>query len=650
MKVITKRKLFVVVSILLISNFTYSQKSKIKKANEEFDKYAFIDARKIYLKVVDAGYESAQVFKKLGDTYYFNSEYEEAVKWYKKLIEKYPKELEPEYFYRAAQTFKSIGEYHISKKLMGEFASRSATTRIAKNFMENYPALDSLVDFQSKIFEVKNITNKMSSSDFGPSFHNDKIVYASSSVNIKGDNKTHDWTGLPYLNLYEAEIDEEWQLINPKLLKGDINSPYHESSAVFTKDGMTMYFTRNNYIDGKKKKNQKKLITLKIYKATKKEDGTWGNVQELSFNDDSYSVAHPALNPDENRLYFSSNMKGTQGESDIWYVDIIGDFFYGTPVNLGPEINTEARETFPYISKNNNLYFSSDGHMGLGGLDIFVVSLHENGEFSEVTNLKQPLNTNMDDFGFILDEEKQIGYLSSNRDGGAGSISDDIYRVWEKCGDITIKGVVLDAFIKNPVADAAVTLLDEDNNVVSQTTTNIDGYYEFLNLVDCSKQYAIRVENDSKEYEPSEQTITTPRGSHSLEVNIELTPPECAVNDLGCRLNLQPIYFNYGKYSIRSDAEIELAKILQAMKEYPLLEIHIESHTDSRSSSLFNLKLSEKRAWSTMQWLVNKGIDRSRLTSKGYGETQLLNSCSNGVDCSDMEHELNRRSVFIIKK
>ncbi|MEX0313906.1 MAG: OmpA family protein [Allomuricauda sp.] len=649
------KKSFTVLNILIFSilfltgHSAFGQKSKLKRANEEFDQYAYIDARKIYLKVAESGYESSQLFKKLGDTYYFNSEYTEAVKWYQKLIEKYPTNLEPDYYYRMAQTYKSVGRYHESKKMMGKYASLTANSNIAKNFIESYPYLDSLVDFQSNKFEVKNITNTQSSSDFGPSLFQNKIIYASSSASPKGD-KIHEWNGLPYLDLYEAEISEDWKLSKPIPLKGDINSPYHESSAIITKDGNTIYFTRNNYINGKKKSNKEKLVTLKIYTAQRDQDGSWKNVKELPFNNDSYSVAHPALNSDETKLYFSSDMKGTYGESDIWYVEIDSlSNTYSSPVNLGPEINTEARETFPFISKSNTLYFLSDGHLGLGGLDVFAISLSEGGQFSAVTNLKQPINTNKDDFGFIMDEEKQIGYLSSNRDGNAGSISDDIYRVWEKCGVISIQGIVSNSKTGEPLTASMVTLLDENNNEISKIPSDNNGFYVFKDSLDCNKRYAIRAEHSTKEYNPIEKNIVTPRGTHTIDVNMELIPPDCPVDDLGCRLNLQPIYFDYGKYTIRKDAEVELAKILQAMKEYPQLKIHIESHTDSRSSAKFNKRLSSRRAWYTMEWLIKHGIERDRLTSKGYGETQLLNECSNGVKCSEEKHQLNRRSVFIIQ-
>lgn len=632
---------------LLLTFLAYSQKGNIKKANEEFDAYSFIDAREIYLKVVNDGYRSAQVFKNLGDTYYFNSEYGEAIVWYKKLMADYPNDVEPIYYYRSAQSLKSIGEYQESKKMMGKYAGLSSNTEIAKNFLKDYPALDSLVGFKSKEYEVENVTKLLTSSDFGPSFYEkSKLVFASASGATKG-NGVHLWTGLPYLDLYTADIDDEWRLANPKPLEGNINTKFHESSAAFTKDGNTMYFTRNNSKNGRKKTGKDKLVSLKIFKATKQEDGTWGEIKELPFNSDSYAVAHPALSPDEKRLYFSSDMKGTVGQSDLWYVDINSDGSYGDPVNLGPTINTEARETFPFISQHNNLYFSSDGHLGLGGLDIFVVSLGNNSEFAEVTNLKKPINSNMDDFGFIFNEAEKIGYLSSNREGSDGSISDDIYRVWEMCGDIVLQGIISNARSGEAIYNATVQLVNKDNRIIAKTKTDREGNYKFENFLNCTEKYTVVA--SFRDYQPNQESITTPRGSEIVQVDLELTPPECAVDDLGCRLNLQPIYFDYGKSFIRPDAEVELSKILQALKEYPQLKIHIESHTDSRSSSGFNLRLSERRAQATLQWLVNKGIDRNRLSAKGYGETRLLNHCSNGVRCTEEEHQLNRRSMFIIK-
>ncbi|MEM9648299.1 MAG: OmpA family protein [Bacteroidota bacterium] len=640
-----KPLLLPIISILCFQMM--GQKSVIKKANKEFDTYDYIDARKIYLKVVENGYESAQIYKKLGDTYYFNSDYPEALKWYTKLHQIYPNDMEPIYYHRMAQSLKSSGDYLTSKKLMGAYAGLSASSRLAEIFVEKYPSLDSLAQHRSTAYEIVNITKSMKSSDFGPSFYLDKLVYASSSQNTEG-NKVHNWSGLPYLDLYQAELDANGAFTKTKPLEGEINSPYHESTAAFTKDGETVYFTRNNYINGKKGSNKQKLVSLKIYRASKKKDESWGSVKELPFNSDSYSVAHPALSPDEKRLYFSSDMQGTLGLSDIWYVDILDNFSFGPPVNLGAKINTEARETFPFISENNNLYFSSDGHMGLGGLDVFKISLEDTVQLSEVINLKPPINTAMDDFGFIIKEEEQIGFLSSNRDGKPGSMSDDIYRIKQSCGKITVKGNVENASSKEPIREATITLLDDKNQIITKTKTNTQGEYTIENGLECEKQHTIRVEPQGLNYDISEKIFTTPLGSGALDVDFQLTSPDCALNDLGCRLKLQPIYFDYGKDTIRKDAEVELAKILHALKEYPSLRIHIESHTDSRSGSKFNMKLSEKRAASTRLWLINNGTEAGRLTAKGYGETQLLNNCINGVRCPESDHQLNRRSVFTI--
>ena len=323
------------------------------------------------------------------------------------------------------------------------------------------------------------------------------------------------------------------------------------------------------------------------------------------------------------------------------------DGSYGTPVNLGPSINTEARETFPFISKQNNLYFSSDGRSGLGGLDIFVTPLNNSGRTGDITNLGKPANSNKDDFGFIIDEEKRIGYLSSNRDGQrGGSIGDDIYRVQEKC-EITIVGTVTNMATGEVLPGSTVTLLDSNNNIMEEVTAGEDGRYKFTETAECGSQYIVRAKSDGCEYK--EELVETPDKTGEIEVPMPLECDPCPPNDLGCRLSLQPIYFDFDRWNIRPDAAIELAKILAAMRQYPQLIIHIESHTDSRGNDSYNEALSEKRAQSTLNWLVDQGIDASRLSAKGYGEYQLQNKCANGVECTEEEHQLNRRSMFIIQ-
>ncbi|MBL4662175.1 MAG: OmpA family protein [Flavobacteriaceae bacterium] len=648
---VVKRILMFVLVIGFASTTQAQNKNRVEKANKEFDKYSFIDARAIYLKVVEDGYTSSEIYKKLGDTYYFNGEYSEAASWYEKSITQYPNDTEPVYYYRAAQSFKSISEYEKSDNMMMAYQKVGGNSLILKNFNEDPNYLESIA-FKAKGYEVEKVDINTDASDFGPSYYGDKLVFASSSRSNEG-TKTHEWNQQPFLDLYVADMDEEGKLSNVTPLDGDINTPYHESSTAFSKDGSTVYFTRNNYIDGKKKRDKEKTIRLKLYKAIKSGENFWTNIEELPFNNDNYSVAHPALSVDEKRLYFSSDMPGaltldenTPALSDIWYVTINEDGSYGSPINLGPTINTEARETFPFISKQNNLYFSSDGRSGLGGLDIFVTPLSSNGNTGVITNLGEPANSNQDDFGFIINEEKRLGFLSSNRDGTNGSVGDDIYRVQEKC-EITIVGTVTDIATGEILPGATVTLLDENNITVETVTVGADGSYSFTQFAECSSQYLVRAKSDGCEFK--EELVETPENTGVIDVPMALECDPCAVNDLGCRLSLQPIYFDFDRYNIRPDAAIELAKILAAMREYPQLVIHIESHTDSRGIDSYNEALSEKRAQSTLSWLVDQGIDRNRLSAKGYGEYQLQNQCSNGVECTEEEHQLNRRSMFIIQ-
>jgi outer membrane protein OmpA-like peptidoglycan-associated protein/tetratricopeptide (TPR) repeat protein len=642
MKIFLKSASLLLIMLLFTGNI-FSQKGKVAKANKNFDKYSYIDAREVYLKVVEDGYKSAEIYKRLGDTYYYNSEYKSASKWYSNLMSEFPDDIEPKYYYRGAQSLKSSGEYEKSDNIMKLYYDNGGSTIVAKNFSENPGYLHSIAE-NARDFSIEKTTINSNLSDFGPSFYGNKIVFASSQKN-EGE-KILSWNGLPFLDLYQADMDDEGNLSNVTVLSGDINTKYNESSTAITKDGKTLYFTRNNFTEGKKGRDSKKTIRLKLYKATKSGDNLWTNVVELPFNGAEFSVAHPALNNDENRLYFASDMEGTYGQSDLWYVDVSGGDSYGTPVNLGATINTEERDTFPFISDKNKLYFSSDGHAGLGGLDVFVSELNEDGSvLDSITNLGEPTNSVYDDFGFIINEEKRIGYISSNRSGDKGSIDDEIYLIKEKKCVISIEGVVTDIDTGALLPGAVVSLMDEELNLVDSTIVGEDATYNFN--VDCDKQYTLRVVKT--EYTPEEEAVKTPNKTGSIAVPFRLKLIGCPPEDLGCRLTLEPIYFDYDRFNIRPDAEIELAKILVAMREYTALIIHIESHTDSRAEDLYNELLSEKRAQSTLNWLVDQGIDRSRLSAQGYGETQLVNGCTNEVECTEEEHQLNRRSMFIIQ-
>jgi len=638
------RYIYTLLFVMLLYPFSgYSQINRLKHGEKLYEKYDYIDAQKVYKKVVERGYASAQIYADLGDSYYFQSNYQEASKWYEKLFNEFPESIDATHYVRAIQSFKSQGKYDEAESLLKEYAEKFKESSIAKQYDVDPNYLESIRDTDSD-YIIKELAINVPGSDHSPTFYGEnQIVYASPA--IKNVRNTHDWDGGTFLDLFIADRDtlDGW-LGNKRPIKGNINTELHESAAVFTKDGQTMYFTRNNIVDGKKRKDKEDVIRLRIFKAKYQEKDTWQVVEDLPINHDSYSTAYPALNAAEDKLYFSSDRDGTLGMSDIWYVALNKDGTYGNPVHLGESINTEGREGFLFIDSNDVLYFASDGHLGLGGLDIFKTQLDANGMPTKIESLGEPFNSPQDDFALIIEPEKEVGYFTSNRTTG-GSENDEIYYFYKECS-ILLKGQLKDKHTKEPLAGGTVKLLDADNTLVDEVVVGVDGSYLFE--VACGSDYLLQ---GSKEgYATEEHAIATPKKTGEILQDLELeVDGPCAPNDLGCRLALQPIYFDFDKHNIRPDAAVELAKVLAAMELYPELIIHIESHTDSRGNDDYNMRLSERRAQSTRNWLINEGINPDRLTAKGYGETRLVNHCSNDVPCTVEEHQLNRRSMFIIQ-
>ena len=637
-----------------LDSVDYSKKSKFKdvplniySAAKDFERYNYVNAQKSYVKFAESGDESIEVVKSLADTYYFNSQYDKAAVWYNKLLTNYSDQISAEYYFKASLSLKSLGDYKGADYIMSEYIKRTDKIIIRNEFNSNQQYLDT-IEKNSNLYSISKTSINSSKSDFGPSYYgSSQVVFA--SANQGSGSEDYTWTGEPFLDLHIADIDVNGDLVNNTPFNGGINTKFHESSTTFTKDLKTMYFTRNNYFKGEEKWDDENTIKLKLYRASMQDDDSWGNIEELPFNSDQYSVAHPSLSLDEKRIYFSSDMPGTFGKSDIWYVDIIDKENYGRPVNLGPNINTEERESFPYISSENVLYFSSNGLMGLGGLDIFMTALNSKGFPTSTTNLGEPVNSRYDDFGLIINPEINRGYLSSNRDGFDGSSSDEIYTFFEDICLVSLAGVVTDIRTGDLIPGSKVQLIGEDLEVIAEQIVGEDARYNFKkDIIDCSILYRITAGN-GKAYKPASKDLTTPSISQDIIVDLALDwATECAPNDLGCILELKPLYFDFDKSFIRADAAVELQKVLEAMNEYPEMIISFESHTDSRGNDIYNENLSERRAKSTRGWLLDRGISPDRLTAKGFGESQLLNQCANGVRCSEEEHQQNRRSFFRI--
>ncbi|MFV8375176.1 OmpA family protein [Flavobacterium sp. LB1P71] len=625
---------------------SYAQKAKVASANKQYDRYAYVDAITIYERLAQKGYKDEKIFQNLGNAYYFNAELEKAEKWYGELFAM-NKDQEAEYCYRYSQCLKAIGDYGQADKMLVEFNKKAGNDKRAQLYVSHKNYLEE-IKANSGRFNIADAGINSEFSDYGSSFSGNKLVFASARDTGGVSKKVFKWTNQSFTNLYSSEVNQSGTLSQPERFSKRINSKFHESTPVFTQDGKTMYFTRNNYLDGKKGKDGKRITLLKLYKAILNEDGNWEDVVALPFNSDNYSVAHPELSLDEKTLYFASDMPGTLGQSDLFKVTVNQDGTYGTPENLGATINTEGRETFPFISDENELYFASDARTGLGGLDIYVAKVEKDNSINDIQNVGAPINGTDDDFAFLIDSKSRNGFFTSNRKGGKGY--DDIYKFTETrklACEQSLTGIITNKETAKILPDTKLSLFDEKFQILKEGISDENGYYKFEVL--CGKTYFVRAEK--QECQTKEGTINIAKISGKSELDLALEQrikPIGIGTNLAKTLDIPIIYFDLNKSFIRKDTAFELAKVLAVMEEYPNMKIDIRSHTDSRQTIQYNDTLSDGRAKSTMAWLVKNGIKASRLTAKGYGETQLVNKCSDGMQCTEAEHQANRRSEFII--
>ena len=679
----------------LIFNISFSQKN-IDGIKKDYDNLSYYKLIQDLLPQVEKSKEPTKVLL-LADSYFFNGQMEEASRWYKELASE---NFDKETLFKYIQALKAVENYSLADKMMTRFIELNPNDSRAKLFKNNYLEI---IEEVYDDFVLNNLDINTPYSDFGVSSLDESLIFASSR-NQSGQK--YNWNDQPFLDIYIYDVNG-----NVEEISGKVNTRHHESSTAFTKDGQTIYFTRNNY-----KKNDENIIGLKIYKASFRK-GRWTDVEPLPFNSDNYNVAHPALNVDETKLYFTSDMPGAIGSSDIFYVDINNDGTYGSPKNLGPKINTEGRENFPFISNNGTLYFSSDSHIGLGGLDIFMF----NDDL--VTNIGKPINSSRDDFGYIINEISLNGYLTSNRLGGVGD--DDIYSFKRNPCKKEFFGNVIDQNTLETISEADVTVYDENNNTVDKSKSNIDG--EFYYQSTCDDQ-TIKIIVNKDNFENDTLSFNVLAGIKKLDLKLKPIPKTLFdkndKNELKCahysiiagsfikKVNAErkieslkkegynaslaqvnpegffrvayerfksktkaikffydlkytqnkdvwflvekntalckSILYDFNSSKIRSDAEETLLKIIEYMNYYPEVNIILSSHTDSRGNNEYNKLLSIKRNTSATNFLVEKGnISKDRISVESFGETTLTNDCPSGMDCDEDLHQDNRRTEFI---
>lgn len=686
---------------LFLSVGLHAQDFMLQKADRYFENTYYSEAIPLYESLLKKENEPETLLK-LADSYYYTFQLAEAANLYGRLVSAHPEKMDKAHYFQYVQALKALGNYARANQLVRkQLLEEGATEAFLKElrYLENVKAI-------GKRFDMKNLPLNTVVSEFGGSVYKDQFVFAASRDNSGLFEKIFHWNGLPYLNLYRISVDSLSEGSTAQLFSKKLTTRFHESNAVFSPDGKTIYFTRNNYINGNKKRDKNQVTQLQIYKAELIND-EWTNVVSLPINNDSYSNEHPALSPDGNTLYFASNRPGGYGSFDLYKVDT-GTF--ENPQNLGEQINTKHKEQFPFMAANGDLYFSSDGHPGFGFLDVFV-SKSKAGEFSKPDNIGLPVNSGYDDFAYMINMKTKDGVVSSNRPTGKGS--DDIYAIKEtqallieNCYQF-LSGTVVDEITGEPLPGAKVVLYRSEEAIDSLT---VSGNADFKFKIACGTTYQIiaakpnyssdtetlQTDNTRKKEEEvllellsneiiakrkeeaeiakkqiAEAKVLAQKAAEEKALMVQkqakakeeaakkkanqtriaaIVEKEKAIVKEKDRflIKTEPIYFDYDLWYIRKESREVLGKVIAVLNKYPEMTIEIGTHTDVRGTLKYNEELSQKRSNSVLAYFAEQGIDTNRIIAKGYGESRPIIKCVPDDSCTEEQHEINRRCEFQI--
>ncbi|WP_199140179.1 OmpA family protein [Pedobacter sp. ASV12] len=649
-----KKKYIIIATLIawgasLTTVFAQEQFNLRDRAKKLYNEYQYFQAVQLFQKLVDVKKPKLEDLESLADCYVKMKDYEAAENWYARVVA--VPESKPENLILYGEALKSNLKYAEAKKVLQQYAS---TTGDNARVSVDIAGCDSAVVWLAKptTHQIKNQAGVNTPLSEFSVFPYQKGVFFTGEPNSKSLKDLYGRTGRPYLRIYTANRNEANDLSNAAIDSVIYNKgEYHIGPVITNKLGSVLYVTRTT--TGKTVevstvgKNKYNTNNLELY-FFKQLAGKWVE-QAFAYNNvEKYSVGHAALSPDEKTLYFVSNMPGGLGGTDIWYCELQEDKTWGQPQNAGPSINTVKDEMFPTVGDDGTLYFSSTGWPGMGGLDIFSTKGSKQS-WSKPENLKYPVNSPADDFAFLTisnNDNLTTGFLSSNRKGGVGR--DDIYSFSHRGEQpkviLALKGDVVNKKSGEIIPAAAVTLFSAGRQVVARKSSTEQG--TFLFDLEPGKDYQVLAQ---KEKFYADSTTISTKGidkSQTFAVKLQLEP----LYEIGKAIALQNIHYDFDKDNIRADAAKILDELVRTMRDNPTLVIELGSHTDSRGVDSYNLDLSQRRARSVVNYLVSRGIARDRMVAKGYGETQLLNKCSNGVKCTAAEHQANRRTEFKILK
>ncbi|HOK26955.1 MAG TPA: OmpA family protein [Bacteroidales bacterium] len=645
-----KKRILILLLLILVASPAFSQKRRANKAYEFFragEYYEAIDQFKnAYSKTRDRELKDEMIFM-VAECYRLVNDPRNAELWYKRAVRSaYSR---PEAQYWLADALKKNGKYQQAieefkkyKQLVPSDARADREIRaceLADEWLRNPESY--------RVEELKDLNSRYS--DFSPAYGRDDfgVVYFTSSREGAQGKKTHGATGQSFADIFESRLDKKgkWSLPVPV---ESLNSEFEEGTPNLTPDFKEIYFTRCEA--GKREKKG-----CVIMHSVRKGEG-WDDPKNIGLLADTLVAAHPAISPDGLAIYFVSDIPGGYGGKDIWYVtrDKPSGSWSG-PKNAGPDINTPGDEVFPYVRNDGVLFFSSDGHIGMGGLDIFKATPQPDGTWI-VQNMRPPINSSADDFGIVFQGNSESGIFSSTR---KGRMNDELYYFERPPLRFSVTGLVKDEKTGAPIPAATVQLIASDGaNLQTETGTGGDFKFTLRPNVD----YILLA--SKKNYLNGKERVTTKGQEKSRDFMVTIL-----LSSIERPIELPNIYYDFDRWELRPESMVSLDKLVETLNDNPNVTIELMSHTDSRASDEYNLELSQKRAQSVVDYLVSKGIDIERLSAKGYGESmpkvvdadlaaqypflkqgvtlteQYINSLANDEQ-REIAHQINRRTEF----